>query len=528
MPAPRQEWALESYVASIRAHPLVVIGVMLAAIAASVAYLQLRSPSYEATAELLVEPLPQDDVTFLGLSSLIRDTGDPTRTAQTAAALVSSRAAADRAAEELGGDWTGRTVLGAVEVNPEGESNILGLKATAGSSEEAARVANEMADAALQVRNAELRDQAETVMSQLEARLEATPAADQVTRANLAARIDQLKTVIQNGDPTLTLSQEASPPVSAAGVPAMVVVILAAIAGLALGCGAALLLEVMTRRVSDEDEAADLYPIPALARVPIVPARGRRGPAGSRWYMPPAIREPFLTLSVQLDERDLGSRTIMVTSPSSRDGKTTSAINLAVSLAAGGRSVILLDFDLRKPEIASLLGVQDGRHFDELVEPEADIGRMLVRPSELATLRILPTTFDHHNAHLSDGASLPLQQLIVQAGELCDYVIVDTPPLGEVSDALRLLRAVDDILIVIRPGNSLRGDLGVVRELLERSGYVPEGSILIGVADRAGRGYRAYGYAQGYGVAGAPPDLVLEGSASPKPERQRRSVRAQR
>ena len=498
---------MAAYLAAIRAHPWVFTFITLAAVAASIAFLSVRESSYEATANVLVEAVPQEDQTFIGLP-VIRDTGDPVRTAQTAASLLESRTAADRVAEELGGDPDGREIFeDRIQINPEGESNILAITATAASPAEAARLANEYTRTALDLRNDQLREDAQLLITQLETRLEATPKADQVTRAELTSRLEQIRLVESEGDPTLVLSEEAILPESASGTPAPIVVALALLAGLTLASGTVFLLDLLTRRVRDEDEAMAIYPLPVLARVPLLADRNRRSPEPSTWYMPPAIREQFLTLSVQLQQADRASTAVMVTSASKGDGKTTSAVNLAVSLATIGKRVVLLDFDLRKPGIGNALGMKDLPSTNVLIDPNLSLGRLLTRPTELQGLRVLGFDLDPEDAHLREQASTALPNLIQQARALADYVVVDTPPLGEVSDALRLGRAVDGTLVVMRPGSTSRSQLRSTRELLERSGYFVEGAIIMGAADAPTRAY-GYGYSEGYGIGGAA-DLVV-------------------
>ncbi len=101
IPAPPRsaEGALGPYLRAIRSHRMLVILVTLAAIAAAVAWTVLRTPSYSATAEMLVTPVAQEDQTFLGLP-VLRDSGDPTRSVQTAANQIHSSAAAVRTADE--------------------------------------------------------------------------------------------------------------------------------------------------------------------------------------------------------------------------------------------------------------------------------------------------------------------------------------------------------------------------------------------------------------------------------------------
>ena len=504
---PRQELALASYLQAIKGHRLVVALVTLATVCAAVAFLALRSAEYEATAEILVQPVPQDDQVYAGLT-VVRDTGDPARTAQTAASLVDSQAAGARTLEVLDRSELG----GTVEVNPQGESNILAIEATAEDPDESARIANEFARAALAVRAEELGGQATDLIAELEPRLRATPNADQVTRANLAARLDRLRSVVQSGDPTLSFSQEALAG-SPTGTSAMLIVILAALAGFALGSGAALLLELFARRVRDEDDALALYPLPVLARVPELPRRRRKPAPGSLWHMPPEVLEPFRTLAVQFDERG-GQGAVMVTSPTAGDGKTTSAINLACALAATGKKVVLLDFDLRKPELGNALGLERASGFMDLMDAKTSLDGLLQPVSDVWSIRVLAIEPEIQEAGnitgMVDLAAQRLPKLLAEARGIADYVVVDTAPLGEVGDALRLVREVDDIVLLVRPGNTNRAQLEMLRDLLERADSRPRGFIVLGRAQPLSHGYYGYGQARAMGAPSESDLLGLE------------------
>lgn len=495
---PASDGAFGSYLRAIRAHPFVVVLVTLATILSAVLWLTLRSESYEATAQMLVTPLPQDDQTFLGLQ-LLRDSGDPTRTVQTAATLVESQQAADRAAQQLGRGWTGEEVLSRIEVEPQGESNVLAVAGTGSSSEEATRVANEFANAAVAIRNEDLASQIEAAIARLTTRLE-------IQRGNQTdeqtARLEQLEAVRSEGDPTLALSQPAIEG-AAVGAGKSVVLFLALLAGLALGSVAAILMEMADRRVRTEDELLGLFPLPVLARIPLY---GRRQwtPSGNGqpWQMPPGAREGFRTLVAQLEGGDSErGKAIMVTSASTGDGKTTSAINLAVSLAAGGESVILFDSDIRKPDVGATIGIRATSGLNRLLGESTSLASFLKPAPHLPTLSVLALRAGEGDIALVEAMNRRLPQLIEEARERASYVVVDTAPLGEVSDALHIASDVDDIVIVVRPGHSNRSNLLTVRDLLSRTGHVPAGFLVIGhISGASASSY--YGYGHG---ASAPP-----------------------
>jgi uncharacterized protein involved in exopolysaccharide biosynthesis len=235
---------------------LVFALVILVTVATAAVWLTQRDPRYEATAEVLVSPLAQDDPAFVGLEA-IRDAGDPTRTMQTAASLVDSREAAVLAARRLDADWTPPTVDAAVDVQPQGESNILAITAEADDPDEAAAVANHFARAALDVRTARLRAQTKRLLRRLQLRQSGFGESSDTVTADLAARVGQLEGALAGGDPTVTLAQRAGPG-TAIGASPTLILLLSLMAGVALAAAAAILLEAVVRPVSDVDEAIAL------------------------------------------------------------------------------------------------------------------------------------------------------------------------------------------------------------------------------------------------------------------------------
>src|SRR5436190_11881724 len=138
--------ALASYLRAIRSHVVVVIAVMVGVAIAALAWGELRTPTYQGTAQMLITPLAADDAVFIGMP-FVRDTGDPPRSLQTAATLIDSPRAASLAAQRLGKGWTERRVENAVEVSPEGQSSIIDITASSDSANDAAHVANVYATA---------------------------------------------------------------------------------------------------------------------------------------------------------------------------------------------------------------------------------------------------------------------------------------------------------------------------------------------------------------------------------------------
>jgi tyrosine-protein kinase len=489
----RTEGALGPYVRAIAAHRLLVLSTTLLALLGAVAWLVLRSPDYEAKAEILVNPVSIDDATFFGITLPRESPGDPTRTIQTAATLVRSSQAADIAAPKVG--LSRSEVLDRVNVDPQGQSNILAVSASDESAKRAALIADEFAKAALQARGAIVSGQLKARIATLQAQLDAlrrgggarSTQADQ-TRAD----ISQLQAVNNGTDPTLSLSQTAGIPGSPTGAPPWLVFLLAAIAGFTIGSGAALLMELLGRSLRDEEEAVALYPLPILARIPDVARQLRKAADASPLALPPAVREAFRTLRVQLDQRTEAGGTIMVTSASTGDGKTTTAVNLAVALVGAGHQVVLIDFDLRKPDVGKALGVSPTRGLVSLLASDTKLSELILKAPPLPPLGVVPAGTEG-DAFLLEALSRRLPEILAEARAVADFVVLDTPPLGEVSDALRLAAHVDDIVVVARPGRTNRANYQLMRDLLGRSGRVPAGLVIIGKTPAGTSGYYTYG-----------------------------------
>jgi capsular exopolysaccharide synthesis family protein len=185
---------------------------------------------------------------------------------------------------------------------------------------------------------------------------------------------------------------------------------------------------------------------------------------------------------------DEGARSILITSPSASEGKTTTAINLAESLALAGHKVILIEADLRKPDVGTTLDLESDAGVIAVLPGEARLEDALVEsPLFGSDLKVLLA--EQTAPFASEILSLPSsRKLIEEAAELADYVIIDSAPLSAVVDALPLAAAVDEVLLVVLLGRTRIRQIAELGELLAENGITPAGFALLG-APREGRGY---------------------------------------
>src|SRR6266480_381574 len=275
---------------------------------------------------------------------------------------------------------------------------------------------------------------------------------------------------------------------------------------LALLLAAALvpLLDAMDRRLREPEELEELSDAPLLGSIPdgAFPGKGSG----------PFVHEAFQTLRAGLTyfniDRTLSS--VLIASPARGDGKTTVAANLARSLAEDGRNVIAVDCDLRRPQLAKRLGVADQVNFglDSVLIDRRAIDEALVDVEvEGGRLRVLPGgTPPNPSVLLGSGR---MRELLATLGENVDMVIIDTPPILAVSDAIPLQEQVSGTVLVARVDHTSRDGVRKACAYISSAagnliGFVATGVQLGGVG-----GLDAYGYGYGYAAEGA------ENGASP-------------
>ncbi|HWE32962.1 MAG TPA: hypothetical protein VG410_05710 [Solirubrobacteraceae bacterium] len=495
-----QQQAISPYIRAVRRHWIVVLALTLVAGAVAAVTVQRSGYTYKATANVLVTPLPENP-SYLDLGAVL-DTGDPTRTVQTAAALVDTAQAASATAAKLGAGWTTNAVQKAITVDALGQTNVLAVTGSGSSASQAAQLTNTYTTTALDLEGAAVQRNIAAEIAKLQAEIASLPRAAAATTqsqsASLSAELGALDSLRSSGgDPTLSVSQAATVPASPSGTSHTLIVLLALLGGFAVASVAVLGIDFFGRPVRDQDEVEALFPLPVLASIPKVSHRGRQ--PLSPWMFPPVAFEQVRMLRAQLDLAVL-SPVIMVTSADAGDGKTTLVAALAAAFAEGG-DVIVVDLDLHRPSLATTLGV---------VQPHDETPGPLIPVPNLPRVKFLP--LPPPGELTADELMTRLPILLAQAQRAAACVILDTAPIGQISDSLRVVGLSEAVVFVARPGHTDRRLLVRARDLLKRSlprsGARAVGLVLVGQS-APGR-YDYYPSATSNGVRhGAPLEQLL-------------------
>lgn len=209
-----------------------------------------------------------------------------------------------------------------------------------------------------------------------------------------------------------------------------------------------------------------------------------------------AIAEQFRALRTNiqflLSEED--KQVLLLTSSMSGEGKSFVALNLAVTLSLSGQKVVLMELDLRKPKISSALNLKDNKGFTQYIIGQATIAD-IIHPSGVAdSLSVIPSGSIPPNPSelmMSDRVS----ELMHALKQEFDYIVIDSAPVGLVTDAQLLSKYTDTVLYVSRMNYTFKEQLRNADELY-RSGKMHNMSLVLNdVKSRTG----VYGYGYGYG-----------------------------
>jgi polysaccharide biosynthesis transport protein len=471
--APPSE-GLRLYLDILRARFKLVIAIILLTVG-SAAFLVAQTPEvYEAEADLLITPIPDNRETLFGLG-LVTESGDPTRDAETISQLITTPLVAERVRARLGVERPARSLLRDVSAEPVAQSSIVTVTARANDAEFAARLANVFAESAVAVRTERMHALLDTVIPQLRRQLEGLPPGELRSRESLSGRLRDLETLRLLPDPTLHLETRAAAQENPVAPRPLLTMVAAVLAGLILSSGVVLGSRMLDTRIEREEDLR-MYRIPILGRIPRWRRRGSLRPDA----VPPTTRQAFQRLASMLEARSApGSRSIFVTGAGPAEGKTTTSIQLAGALASGNGEVILIEGDWRRPALADALGLRPPHGLTDVLAGRVELEDALVEADGFPGVQVL-TREPGGDAAPATVSAEDADRVIRETRLQTNWLLFDGPPLTDAPDWLPVVNRVASVLLVVRLGRTRTRDLAELADLLVEAGITPEGFIVIG------------------------------------------------
>lgn len=279
--------------------------------------------------------------------------------------------------------------------------------------------------------------------------------------------------------------------------------------GIFIGCGTAILLSITDKRIKTRDDLQKIIgnDTPVLGWIPL---EKKQKEEGKRTVIE-LVNNPMSLMSERYKHiasaimygKRLGSHAITVCSPGKSDGKTTVLLNIAYSLALSGKRVLVIDMDLRRPNIENTL---------EITHSDKGISDLLCgRCSEKDVIRIPYEKLETFHV-IGAGSPVAVPSVIIQTDTLnsivsnlskyYDFIFFDAPPLQYASEILTIVRSVPEVIVVARSCASLSTELEELLSDFEQTNVSILGAVLNGLPLSATSiSVNRYGYSYGYGNA---------------------------
>ncbi|MEJ7824188.1 MAG: hypothetical protein WKF48_02095 [Solirubrobacteraceae bacterium] len=479
--------------------------VLCAVLAPTIAFLvtSQKSDRFEATAKLLLlSGELEQGVARVSPGTPVQGSGglDPT-----SLDLVSLREIGERTAKALGGSITAEEVTGRVEIVPNSESDVIGLRASGTMARGVAPLANAYAQAYIDFRRDEARERIDRSADVLDRSLKRALDTGEERRGlsvpDLRERRDELRLLAlqQNGNASL-VERAITPRARVAPDPRRAAIIALGF-GVVLGLGLALLFEFLSRRLNDPQEIEALYTEPLLGTIP--ESREVAGTGFGLSQLPAAEHAAFQRVRGNLRYyNDYNITSVLVISALPGEGKSTVSRHLAGAAAEAGTSVILLEADLRLPTLVTRLGLpptpgltgilRDGIAPADVIQ-RVPLGSDANGGAPRATMDVISAGTPQPNpTYLIESEAM--ERLILDLEERYDLVVIDTPAATLVPDGLALVDKVTGVIVVSRVRKNTRAASRSLKGQLVNIRANVLGIVVNGVGRMDGTPNYGYGY----------------------------------
>ncbi len=305
----------------------------------------------------------------------------------------------------------------------------------------------------------------------------------------------QLDTNVHLLDPALVPTMPVSPSLRAN-------VMVASAGALVIGLGLITLLVFLDRSIKSSADAQQAAGVPVLGVIPILAESDlpRDDDRARDLYVHehPTSRVAeccrSLRTNIMFSAADRRLKTIVVSSANPREGKTTSVIYLGTTIAQSGQRVLLIDTDMRRPRLHASTGVTRDTGLSNLILGDENYDEV-IRQTEIPNLFVLPCgPLPPNPAELL--MTKRFTAVLEELSKRFDRIILDSPPLGAVTDAVVLSRQVDGVILVVRAGKTLRDEISRAAKQIRDVGGAIFGVILneLDTSDKGSYYHSYYGY----------------------------------
>lgn len=306
---------------------------------------------------------------------------------------------------------------------------------------------------------------------------------------------------------TVTVVRPADLPVSPVSPRTTINITLGLLVGLALGIGVAVLRETLDTTIKTSEDLQKLTDSSPLGVISY-DGQAQKNPLVSQMDTRTGRGEAFRTLRTNLRFVDIDHppRTVVITSSVASEGKSTTACNLAITLASAGVRVILVEGDLRRPRVADYMGLDGAVGLTDVLIGRAALDDVL-QPWGNSTLAVLASgALPPNPSELL--SSTQMSELLAAMRVRADIVLLDAPPLLPVTDAAVLGRECDGALVIVRHGKTTKEQLARSLGALGNVGARLLGTVLNMAPAGGAHGYYGYGYSSEYATRTDRPKLT--------------------
>lgn len=521
MPELAAEPSMRAYLQLLRKRRWWVVAFTLAGLGLSLAVSLTGQKQYSATAQLLVQA-PGGVNPGVGFSQNPVTITD----VQTELQLITSAQVETQVQANLG-------VVPAVSASEVGQTNVIAVTAVSPVPARAALIANTYARAFVAARTAATIANLGAAENQLTGQIKAIGkeisklphgSTSQLSalsnqQAVLKGQLAQLEVAGSVASTGLEFVTPAQAPTAPSSPKPAQDALLGLLAGLALGVAAAFVLESLDDRLAGTDAVERASGAPVLATVPLVPSwRRNQAPAMVAASDPTSnAAEAYRSLrtSLQFARQDRDLQSLLVTSSRAGEGKTATVVNLGAVFAQAGERVVIVSCDLRRPRLGMIPRPGEPAELSAVLAGRRSLDSALAEVPGMEGLWTLGTwTVTPNPTELLSGQRM--RSIFTQLAERFDLVLIDSPPVLPVADAMILTAYADAVLLIVGSGQTRRAEFARTAEKLAQANAPVVGVVLNKATAQDGYGGYGYGYGdyEPYGHQPATPSRVKGAGAS--------------